>query len=78
MPPEKLCPMRRKHWQHESGITAGAMTDHDGGEVFAPCLRERCAWWCWSQQQKGEGDCAMLGASAVAYYIAQGTCGGGA
>ena len=78
MPQEKVCPMRYKYWQHESGITGDALTDHEGGEVFAPCLRERCAWWAWSDVSKGEGDCAMLGANAVAYYIANGACRGGA
>jgi len=52
---EKLCPMR-KGWRE--GVEGGS------DETFAPCLREKCAWWRTGIVPKGSAvivdECAIV------------------
>ena len=78
MEPELLCPLRAARCTSACGIDAGPAVDVNNAPVWGPCIRGKCAWWCWSNKPLDEGACAMLGANAVAYYISQGACRGGA
>ena len=62
MPPKPLlCPIRKAYEYIDRGLdsTVRIERDHDGGEMFTPCLQDRCAWWLWVDEVGGSGACAI-------------------
>ena len=79
MPPETVCPLRRLDAFINRGSDSAHVPEHemDGGIAFAPCLRERCAWWNWTDKRKEEGECGILAIGAIAHWMSNGACKGG-